>query len=131
MSTTRAPAPDPPASRWHALDPLTRLVVAVGTVVAAILLGGVACLAVLALLGVVLPALVAGSLREVLRLGLVLSLPLAISVVVVNVLLHLLVVREKVRRSGSGENCAPADCPDASGRGDRVRSLVTRPRWRW
>jgi energy-coupling factor transporter transmembrane protein EcfT len=71
---------------WPRLDPLTRLVVAVGTLVAAILLAGVVCLVVLALVAVVLPAGLAGALRRVLATAMLLALPLSISVVVVNVL---------------------------------------------
>ena len=77
----RANAPN----AWHDLDPLTRLVISIGTLVAAVLLEGVVCLLLLALLAVVLPAAVARVLRQVLRTGLLLALPLAISVVLVNV----------------------------------------------
>ena len=73
-------------SRWHDLDPLTRLVVSVGTVIAAALLGGIVCLALLAVAAVLLPAVLAHSLREVLRTSLLLALPLAVSVIIVNVL---------------------------------------------
>ncbi len=73
-------------SAWQGLDPLTRLVVAVGTLAAAALLSGVACTAALALVAVVLPALVARELRAVLTTSLLLALPLALSVVIVNVL---------------------------------------------
>lgn len=52
----------------------------------ALLLGGVACLAVLAVVAIVLPARIARVLGPVLRLALVLALPLAVSVAVVNVL---------------------------------------------
>jgi len=74
------------ASPWHELDPLTRLVVALGTVAAALVLGGIVCLSLLAALTVLVPAAVARELREVLRLSLLLALPLGVSVVVVNVL---------------------------------------------
>lgn len=83
MSTTSSATGD---SRWHDLDPLTRLVVSVGTVIAAALLGGIVCLALLAVAAVLLPAALAHSLREVLRTSLLLALPLAVSVVIVNVL---------------------------------------------
>ena len=81
-----SPSTGPPATPWHALDPLTRLVVAVGTMVAALLLGGIVCPSVLAVSAVVMPALVAGQLLAVLRLSLLLALPLGVSVVLVNVL---------------------------------------------
>ena len=77
----------PPASRWHALDPLTRLVVAVGTMVAALLVGGVVCPLVLSTVAVIVPAAMARELPRVLRTSLLLALPLAISVVLINVLL--------------------------------------------
>jgi energy-coupling factor transport system permease protein len=65
---------------------LTRLVVALGTMAAALILGGVACLTLLAVLAVLVPAARARELREVLRLSLLLALPLGASVVLVNVL---------------------------------------------
>ncbi|MEA2026994.1 MAG: hypothetical protein U9O18_09925, partial [Chloroflexota bacterium] len=80
MATNHDPS-HPRATAWHALDPLTRLVVSVGTVVAAVLLGGVLCPLLLALVAVILPAALARVLREVLVTGLLLSLPLALSVV--------------------------------------------------
>ena len=85
-TTTAARPSTRPASGWHALDPLTRLVIALGTVVAALLLSGVICLLLLVLMAVVLPATLAGELRAVLRRSLLLALPLALSVVVVNLL---------------------------------------------
>lgn len=75
-----------PASRWHALDPLTRLVAAVSAMAAALILGGSACLLVLAVVAVVIPAAIARELVPVLRLSLTLALPLAVSVVIINVL---------------------------------------------
>lgn len=84
MATNHSPS-HPRATAWGALDPLTRLVISVGTVVAAVLLGGVPCLALLALLAVVVPAAVARELRRVVGSGLLLALPLAVSVVIVNV----------------------------------------------
>ena len=86
MTTRLVPAPSPPPDPWRALDPLTRLVVAVGTMVAALILGGVACPLALLSVAVLLPAAVARELVAVGRLGLVLALPLAFSVVVVNLL---------------------------------------------
>ena len=86
MTSTTLIASPPPRSRWHALDPLTRLVVAVTTMATALILGGVLCPLVLLAVAVVVPAVVARELPRVLRLGLTLSLPLAVSAVVVNVL---------------------------------------------
>jgi energy-coupling factor transport system permease protein len=59
---------------------------ALGTMVAAVVLSSVGCLVLLAAVGVLVPAAVAGELRAVLRLGLLLALPLAVSAVLVNVL---------------------------------------------
>jgi energy-coupling factor transport system permease protein len=87
MDPSRAhPSGRAEASPWHALDPLTRLVVAVGTIMAAILLGGLPCLLLLAGLAVIAPAFVAHELWPVLRSAVLLSLPLALSAVAVNVL---------------------------------------------
>lgn len=82
------PSPDPvaPADRWRALDPLTRLVAAVVAMAAALVLGGVACMLALAAIAVLVPAVVARELTPVVRLSFVLALPLALSVVVVNLL---------------------------------------------
>jgi energy-coupling factor transport system permease protein len=86
-STPPAFAPStPPASRWRALDPLTRLVAAVATMVAALLVAGVVCQSVLATVAVIVPAVIARDLSHVVRTSLLLALPLAISAVLVNVL---------------------------------------------
>lgn len=82
---------DPEASReaewgWYRLDPLTRLVISVGTLAAAVLLSGVVCLLLLGLVVVVMPATVAGVLHRVVRLAVLLALPLLLSVLLVNVL---------------------------------------------
>lgn len=74
------------ATSWLRLDPLTRLTVAMGTVVAAVLLGGLVCPLLLALVAVVLPAMLAGVARRVLTMGLLLALPLALSAAIVNLL---------------------------------------------
>jgi energy-coupling factor transport system permease protein len=74
------------STAWGELDPLTRLTVSVGTVVAAVLLDGVACLLLLALLAIVLPAALAGVLRPILWTASLLAAPLAISVILVNLL---------------------------------------------
>jgi energy-coupling factor transport system permease protein len=77
-------APGPTA--WHRLDPLTRLVISVCGVIGVVLLGGVVCSLLVAVLAVLLPAAVARVLVTVTRSSLLLALPLAISVTVVNVL---------------------------------------------
>ena len=78
--------PSPPADPWRALDPLTRLVAAVVTMAAALILGGVVCPLALLVIAVLLPATVARELGPFVRLGLVLSLPLVFSVIVINTL---------------------------------------------
>lgn len=90
------PSPDPipgpsrwgrPAhSAWHRLDPLTRLVVALGTLVAAVLLRDPTWLLLLAVVAVLVPAAFAGVLPRVLVLSVALSAPLLASAVIVNVL---------------------------------------------
>ncbi len=85
-ATLQLPKASAPASRWHALDPLTRLVAAVSTMAAALILGGVVCPLALGVAAVIVPATVARDLPNVLRLSLALALPLAASVVVVNLL---------------------------------------------
>ena len=71
---------------WHRLDPLTRLTLSLGTVIAVVVLGGVADPLLLWLLAVLLPASRARVLPEVLRVSVLLSLPLAASAAIVNVL---------------------------------------------
>jgi energy-coupling factor transport system permease protein len=76
----------PPApTDYHRLNPLTKLTVAVAVTIGAIVLGGyVLPLALLALI-VVPSAAVAGLLPRVVRLGVLVSLPIVISVVLVSV----------------------------------------------
>jgi energy-coupling factor transport system permease protein len=84
--TPLLPSAEAPTDRWRALDPLTRLVAAVGSMAAALILAGLHCPLALLIGAVVVPALVARELVPVLRLSLALSLPLAASVVIVNLL---------------------------------------------
>lgn len=86
MTSTAHPLPSHSTDRWRALDPLTRLVAAVATLAAALILDGVTCPLVLGFAAVVLPATVAHELLPVARLSLLLALPLVVSVVVVNLL---------------------------------------------
>lgn len=92
MTERPQPVPSPSPSLgsatdpWRALDPLTRLVAAVATMVAALVLDGVICSLVLLAVAVVVPAILARELAKVVRLGLLLSLPLVLSVIVVNLL---------------------------------------------
>jgi energy-coupling factor transport system permease protein len=77
---------EPGPSSWHRLDPLTRLVVAVATVAAVILAGGIVVPLLLGLVGVVLPGVVARIGARLARLTLAVALPLAVSATLVNVL---------------------------------------------
>jgi energy-coupling factor transporter transmembrane protein EcfT len=61
-------------------------VIAAATVVAAILINNVLCLVLLGIVAVVVPAATSRTLRTVSRSTLLLSLPLAVSAVVINVL---------------------------------------------
>lgn len=85
-ATPLLPHASAPASRWHALDPLTRLVAAVSAMAAALILAGVVCPLALVFAAVIVPATVARELPSVLRLSLVLASPLAASAVIVNLL---------------------------------------------
>jgi energy-coupling factor transport system permease protein len=76
----------PGPTAWHRLDPLTRLTLSLGTVVAVVVLGGVAGPLLLWLLAVLLPAAGARALPGVLRVSVLLALPLAASAAIVNVL---------------------------------------------
>jgi energy-coupling factor transport system permease protein len=68
----------------HRLNPLTKLTLAAVTVVLAILLGGLLGPALVVTVAVLLPAATAGILVRLVRTALLLSLPIAISVLVVN-----------------------------------------------
>lgn len=70
------------------MNPLTKLVLAGVSTTLAIVLGGVLGPAVLVLLAVLLPGAVAGILPRLLRTALLLSLPIAVSVLVVNLFFY-------------------------------------------
>ncbi len=74
----------PGPSAFHRLNPLTKLVLATVTAVAAVVLGGIVGPAVLLLIAVAIPAAGAGVLGRLLRTSLLLSLPIAISALLVN-----------------------------------------------
>ena len=88
--TETAPASTPPIAAaagptgYHRLNPLTKAVVATVTAVAAIVLGGVVGPLLLVVAAVLLPALIAHVLSPLLRTSLLLSLPIGISAVLVN-----------------------------------------------
>ncbi len=74
----------PGPSAYHRLNPLTKLVVATVTAVAAVVLGGIVGPAVLLVTAVAIPAAGVGVLGRLLRTSLLLSLPIAISALLVN-----------------------------------------------
>lgn len=78
----------PGPTAWHRLAPLTKLDIAIGTAIAAVLLGGVLGPVLLVLVAVVLPARAAGVLGRLLRLSLLLSLPIAASALLVNLFFY-------------------------------------------
>jgi energy-coupling factor transport system permease protein len=86
MTTRPSPRPSSASDAWRALDPLTRLVVAVATMFAALILSGVLCPLVLLVVAVAIPASLARELAPVARLALLLSLPLVVSVIAINLL---------------------------------------------
>ncbi|MFN8621324.1 MAG: energy-coupling factor transporter transmembrane component T [Chloroflexota bacterium] len=76
----------PGPTAWHRLNPLTKLTVLLATTLAAFALGGVVAPVVLLVVAVLVPAGVAGLLRPVARAAVLLSLPLAVSAALVNLL---------------------------------------------
>ncbi|MDQ3492502.1 MAG: energy-coupling factor transporter transmembrane protein EcfT [Chloroflexota bacterium] len=74
----------PGPSAYHRLNPLTKLVLATVIAVAAVIIGGIAAPVVLLIFAVGLPAASAGLLRRLLRTSLLLSLPIGISALLVN-----------------------------------------------
>ena len=75
----------PGPSGVHRLNPLTKATLATATAIAAVVLGGWTWPAALVAAAVIVPALAAGVLRELTRLTLLLSLPIAVSALLVNV----------------------------------------------
>ncbi|CAN5269764.1 energy-coupling factor transporter transmembrane protein EcfT [soil metagenome] len=75
----------PGPSPVHRLNPLTKATLATVTAIAAVALGGLAGPMILVAMAVVLPAVIAGVLRQLTRLSLLLALPIAISAFLVNV----------------------------------------------
>jgi energy-coupling factor transport system permease protein len=75
----------PGPSAVHRLNPLTKATLATVTAIAAVVLGGLLGPAVLVVVAVIVPALVAGVVGQLARLALLLSLPLALSALLVNV----------------------------------------------
>ncbi len=86
--TQRRGVPDslgrPGPSAYHRLNPLTKATLATVTAIAAVVSGGLVGPAVLVVVAVVVPAIAAGVLGRLLRLGLLLALPIAVSAFIVN-----------------------------------------------
>ena len=74
----------PGPSAVHRLNPLTKATLATVTAIAAVVLGGLLGPAVLVVVAVIVPALVAGVIGQLGRLTLLLSLPIALSALLVN-----------------------------------------------
>ncbi|CAN5703581.1 hypothetical protein BH18CHL1_BH18CHL1_00440 [soil metagenome] len=74
-----------PPSRWHALNPLTKLIFATVTAMVVLIIGGLVGPLILVAVAVVLPASVAGVLGRLVRTSLLVSLPIAISTLLINV----------------------------------------------
>jgi energy-coupling factor transport system permease protein len=86
--TRSFPSASRPANPYERLNPLTKLVVALVTSAHAIVTGGLVGPILLFAVLVILPGLVAGILWRLLRTSLLLTLPLAISILVVNVFFY-------------------------------------------
>jgi energy-coupling factor transport system permease protein len=78
----------PGPSPIHRLNPLTKLLLAVVSTALAIVLGGLLAPAAIVCVAVLAPAVLAGILPRLLRTALLLSLPIAVSVLVVNLLFY-------------------------------------------
>ena len=78
----------PGPTAYHRLNPLTKATIATSTAVAAIVLGGLAGPLALLAVAVIVPALVAGVLRDLVRTSVLLALPIAISVLVINLFFY-------------------------------------------
>ena len=72
-------------SPYHRLNPLTKSVAATVTALNAMIIGGLAGPVILTVAAVVVPAAIAGVLRPLARTALLLTLPIALSVLLVNV----------------------------------------------
>ena len=74
----------PGPSPFHRLNPLTKATLATVTAIAAVVLGGLLGPTILVLVAVIAPAIAAGVIRPLIRIAGLLSLPIAISAVLVN-----------------------------------------------
>jgi energy-coupling factor transport system permease protein len=78
----------PGPSAYHRLNPLTKLVVALTTTAAAVILGGVFWPLMIVFVFVLVPAVAARVLAQLLRFMLIFSLPIAISALLINVFFY-------------------------------------------
>jgi energy-coupling factor transport system permease protein len=78
----------PGLSAYHRLNPLTKLVVALTTTAAAVILGGVFWPLMIVFVFVLVPAVAARVLPQLLRFMLIFSLPIAISALLINVFFY-------------------------------------------
>lgn len=74
----------PGPTAFHRLNPLTKATLATVTAIAAVVLGGLLGPIVLVTCAVLLPALMAGVVRQLVRTALLLALPIAVSAFLVN-----------------------------------------------
>jgi energy-coupling factor transport system permease protein len=81
LAALRPPGP----TAFHRLNPLTKLVLATVTAVSAFVIGGVVGPLVIVLVAVIVPALAARVVGRLIRTSLLVSLPIALSALVVNV----------------------------------------------
>lgn len=70
---------------FHRLNPLTKATLATTTAIAAVILGGLVGPGLLLVVAIMLPGIAAGVIRPLIRTSLLLSLPIAVSAVLVNV----------------------------------------------
>jgi energy-coupling factor transport system permease protein len=75
----------PGPTAWHRLNPLTKVALATITSIVAFVIGGLVGPIALVAIAVILPAVLAGVLRRLVVTSLLLSLPIAVSVLLVNV----------------------------------------------
>ena len=90
----RAAAPDrglpasigrPGPSPFHRLNPLTKATLATVTAIAAVVLGGLVGPILVVMAAVIIPAIVAGVVRRLIRTSILLALPIALSAFLINV----------------------------------------------
>lgn len=74
----------PGPSPFHRLNPLTKATLATATAVAAVVLGGLVGPSILVGVAVIVPAILAGVVRRLLRTAAILALPIALSAFLIN-----------------------------------------------